>query len=193
MTAAVAAVANGGYLMKPLIVRAGRGRARAACVKAMKPVRCGACSSRDTVDIAHRPAEGRRHERHRHARGDARLRGGGQDRHRAEDRRQRPLLDDRPRGLVRGLRARLAPGARDPRLARHAARDRATRAATWRRPSSRASPSTPLRHLAVPPDDPDRVLRAVGAIAPDALTPAAYPARSRRRAAARARPGRARR
>ena len=51
-----------------------------------------------------------------------------------------PLLDDRPRRLLRGLRARLAPGARRAGLARHAARRRATRAATWRRRSSPAWP-----------------------------------------------------
>ena len=79
--------------------------------------------------------------RHRAARGHPRLRRGGQDRHRPEDGRQRALLDGRPRGLLRGLRARLAPGAGRAGLARHAARARRTRAATWRRRCSRASPS----------------------------------------------------
>ena len=76
----------------------------------------------ETVDDAHRAPAGGRAERHRQASRRSGLRGGGQDGHRPEDRRLRPLLDDRPRGLLRGLRARLAPRARHPRVARLAAR-----------------------------------------------------------------------
>src|SRR6185503_2744743 len=71
---------------------------------------------------AHGDPAGGRARRDRPQRGRAGLRGGRQDRHRAEDRRERPLLDDRPRGVLRRLRARGAPGARGAGVARHAAR-----------------------------------------------------------------------
>ena len=112
MTIAAAAVANGGYLMKPLVVtqvedpsgavvqgdQAARRapRARAETRSTRSPTSCGRSCAR---------GPGAR-------RADPRLHGRGQDGDRAEDRRLGPLLDDRPRGLLRGLRARLAPRLR---------------------------------------------------------------------------------
>ena len=116
--------------------------------------RCAACSS---------PRPWTRSPTILQRRGDARAPGrraaipgyvvAGKTGHRPEDRRLGPLLDGRPRGLVRRLRAGLAPRARGPRLARHAARAARTRAATSRRRSSRASRRARCACLAVPPDD----------------------------------------
>ena len=153
---------------------AGRGRRGPRASARRSPSSCAACSSPETVDTL---TEILQHG------GDARGPGrnaavpgyvvAGKTGHRAEGRRLRPLLDDRPRGLVRGLRAGLASGARGPRLARHARAGRATRAATSRRRSSRAWRRARCASSPCPPDDPGRVLRAVAA-APETLVPAAY-------------------
>ena len=141
MTTAVGAVANGGYLMKPLpgaAVEDAAGRV----VKSYKPVAVRRVLEPRTVDVLTDLLKGVVRNGTGRRRAVPGLHGGGQDRHRAEDRRHRPLLDDRPRGLVRRLRARL-PARAGRSWSRSTPRGaRATRAATWPRRSSRASPST---------------------------------------------------
>jgi cell division protein FtsI (penicillin-binding protein 3) len=169
ITSAVGAVANGGYLMKPYVVRAMEDAA-GRVVKSYKPVAVRRVLEPHTVEVLTdllkgvvqtAPEGGRCPGTPWPAR-----------RHRAEDRRLGPLLDDRPRRLLRGLRAR-APGRRWSSWSRSTRRAGAlNQAATWPRPSSRGwrrTPAPPGR----PSEDPDRVLRAtVHRRVP--ATPAAY-------------------
>jgi hypothetical protein len=83
----------------------------------------------------------------------SRLRGRGQDGHGPEGRRSGPLLDDRSRGLVRGLRPVRHP-AFVILVSLDSPKGLRTRAETWPRPSSRGSPSTRSGISRCPPTIP---------------------------------------
>ncbi len=115
MGAAYAAIANGGILRPPHIVEAVDGKERARPARAPRDLR-----GHRVGGAQH--ARGRaRAGRHRHRRGDRRLRAGRQDRHRGEARRERRLLQDEVRRVVRRLRARQGPEAARRRHGRRAA------------------------------------------------------------------------
>ena len=109
MAMAISAVANGGYLMKPLIVRAGRGRQRASVERSLKPVAVRRVIDPDTVDTLTSLLKGGRDGGHRPPCGGPRVRGRGQDGHGPEDRRPGTLFHERPRGLLRRLRPASRP------------------------------------------------------------------------------------
>ena len=121
ITMAAAAVANGGYLMRPFVVKRvddGEGRV----LHETSPLVVRRVLEPQTVEtltaILQRVVSAGTGQR-------AALAGyvvAGKTGHRPEDRRVRPLLDGRPRGLVRGLGAGGAARAGGARLARHAAR-----------------------------------------------------------------------
>ena len=154
---------------------------------------CAACSSRATADtLTEILQRGRGRAGTGQARRHPRLRGGGQDGHRPEDRRQRPLLDDRPRGVLRRLRARGASGPGGARRRSTRRGGRTTRAATSRRRSSRASPSPRCGGWPSRPTIPTRVLRAAAAAPPSTRRrPPPIRAAGRRRGRSRAARGRA--
>ena len=95
-----AAIANGGILRPPHIVAVGRRQAARRAAGQARDLRGD--RGRGAPDARGRARPGR----HRDRRGDRRLRARRQDRHGGEARRERRLLQDEVRRLVRRLRAR---------------------------------------------------------------------------------------
>ena len=147
---------------------------------------CAACSSPTPSTRSPTILHGVVREGTGRTRGGPRLRGRGQDGHRPEGRRHRPLLDGRPRGVVRraSCRRRARRSSSSRRSTRRAAR--ANQGGDVAAPLFARVAEAALRVLAVPPDDPARVLRAVGGRARRRYVPAAYRAAGRRAAGGRA-------
>ena len=120
MAMAGAAVANGGYLMKPLIVKRVED-SDGNLVKEMKPVIVRRVLEPDAVDTLREMLELVVPKRHRSTSCSPGLRGGGQDRHGTEGgSHHRRLLDGGPRGFLRGLRPVVPSGPGDPGFPGHA-------------------------------------------------------------------------
>ena len=123
MVAAVSAIANGGELIEPRIVRAVYRDNRRYAVKPKVIRRVDRTVDRRDADDDHGIG---RDGRHREARQDRRLHGRRQDRHGVEA-DQRPLLGNREQRVVRRIRAVAQAGAGDHRDDRRAARERQQR------------------------------------------------------------------
>ena len=120
MVSAVSAVANGGRLLQPQIVRATLDAEGRETRRALEPQRRAPGHQPGDGPDAHRDHDRGGAQRHRPQCRHPRLRRRGQDGHRAEARsRDPPLLAGARRALVRGLRAR---GGSAADHARHAGR-----------------------------------------------------------------------
>ena len=155
ITAAVAAVANGGYLMRPFVVRAGRRtrRARAASTQPVRGAPRAGSRHGGGADATFCEGRGRATARARHAR-HRRLRVAGKT---GTARRSTPsgrysMIDHVASFVGFAPADALRPWWCWSRSTRRAGP--ATRAATSRRPSSRASPRTRCAQLGVPPGRP---------------------------------------
>ena len=145
MARAYAAIANGGVLVRAAPRRARRRQATVATTKRRRVV-SREVSEQMLVDAPRRRPRGDGHRGR-----DPRLHRRRQDRHRGEDRPERPLLDLALRRVVRRARAGDEAAARGHGHGRRAARRRST-AASSRRRRSREIARFNLQHLEVPPD-----------------------------------------
>ena len=155
ITMAAAAIANGGYLMKPILVKRVED-AEGRLVRETKPLVVRRVLTPETVDTLTEilrtvVSEGTG----RKAAVPGYVVAGKTGTAQKVDASGRYSMVDHVASFV-GFAPGLAPRARDPRLARQPARGARTRAATWRRPSSRAwrrapcasSPSRPTTRAA---------------------------------------------
>ncbi len=145
LTRAFAAIANGGRLVTPHVVASVDGEP--------VPVDPGRqiMYPRTAGQVEQDAARGGLDRRHRHARPGEGLRGGGQDRHRAEA-RERRLQRHRLHLVVRGLRPGRRPPAADRGRGRRAVVDRRVLRGGRRGPGLRAD------RRAVAPEPADRTL-----------------------------------
>ena len=157
MVTAVSAVANGGLLMQPRIVRAvvQNGQREETSPKVLRraisqetaatltTIMEGVVSKRGTARLAHSDAVSSR----------------GENRHRKED-RGRPVLRHRLQRVVRRIRAVTPSGVHDSRRHRHAQGRHATTAASVAAPIFKRIAEAALQQAGVPPtvDPPSPVL-----------------------------------
>ena len=184
MAMAAAAVANGGYLMKPIIVMRRSRTARAAWCGRASRSRCAACSSPrpwtpSPTILRGVVLEGTGRQAAIPGYAVAGKTGTAQK----VDASGRYSMVDHVASFV-GFVPGVAPGARRPRLPRHARGAPRTRAATSRRRSSPASPRPRCACSPCPPTTPTACC-GPSATAPDDYVPGRVPHRGRRAAARR--------